>query len=617
MRSNIWLSRRMTRTREFTLPFVPMRSLQSLPRRSWRPNTQLPCGDQSTAITWSKRDNVPLLSFTLLPQPVGTPGQPYGGKLSHLCLVEDNMKERRKMVAAHLKPDEVLMSISMFPLMGSEKVFTYPAAEPNGPIAQSLYLPDEIINPHPRFGTLTANIRKRRGNKVCILSPLYMDKNTDPEIGCSSNCTCDGTNSNNNQTTEAAPVYTNPLFTAASPTQYFLPQYFQKKNGANKSRPPAIYMDAMGFGMGCCCLQCTFQASDINEARELYDQLAVICPIMLAITAATPILKGLLADTDVRWNVISSSVDDRKPEEKQTIQKSRYDSISTFIANKPEALRYSDLDLKQDPEAYDTLRKAGIDHILARHVAHLFIRDPLVIFKERINLDDENESDHFENIQSTNWQTMRFKPPPPNSPIGWRVEFRVMECQMTDFENAAFIVFIVLLTRAILSFGLNFYIPISKVDENMARAHMRDAVLTKKFYFRKNITKSSTVANGSSIDAADGSSIDDEYTEMSINEIINGEGDFVGLVPLVQQYLDSMTVDVETRNRLQSYLRLVSMRASGECQTTAKFMRDFVLDHPKYAKDSRVTPDIAYDLLETVNQIATGKLRPEALFGPQ
>lgn len=29
-----------------------------------------------------------------------------------------------------------------------------------------------------------------------------------------------------------------------------------------------------------------------------------------------------------------------------------------------------------------------------------------------------------QNIQSTNWQSLRFKPPPPNSDIGWRVEFR-------------------------------------------------------------------------------------------------------------------------------------------------------------------------------------------------
>ena len=35
---------------------------------------------------------------------------------------------------------------------------------------------------------------------------------------------------------------------------------------------------------------------------------------------------------------------------------------------------------------------------------------------------------------------------------------------MTDFENAAFSVFIVLLTRAIISFDLNFYMPISLVS---------------------------------------------------------------------------------------------------------------------------------------------------------
>lgn len=39
---------------------------------------------------------------------------------------------------------------------------------------------------------------------------------------------------------------------------------------------------------------------------------------------------------------------------------------------------------------------AGIDKLLAQHIAHLFIRDPISVFKERLNLDDENDSDHFE-----------------------------------------------------------------------------------------------------------------------------------------------------------------------------------------------------------------------------
>jgi glutamate--cysteine ligase catalytic subunit len=60
---------------------------------------------------------------------------------------------------------------------------------------------------------------------------------------------------------------------------------------------------------------------------------------------------------------------------------------------------------------------------------------------------------------------MRFKPPPPNSNIGWRVEFRSMEVQITDFENAAFAIFIALVVRIILNFRLNLYIPISKVSD--------------------------------------------------------------------------------------------------------------------------------------------------------
>ena len=107
---------------------------------------------------------------------------------------------------------------------------------------------------------------------------------------------------------------------------------------------------------------------------------------------------------------------------------------------------------------------------MATHFAHLFIRDPIVVFAEDLKELDLTKADHFENLQSTNWQHMRFKPPPAGSDMGWRVEFRPMEIQITDFENAAFSIFIVLLTRAILSFNLNFYIPITRVSESMETA---------------------------------------------------------------------------------------------------------------------------------------------------
>ena len=43
-----------------------------------------------------------------------------------------------------------------------------------------------------------------------------------------------------------------------------------------------------------------------------------------------------------------------------------------------------------------------------------------------------------------------------------------------------------LLSRTILQFGLNLYMPISMVDENMERAHERDAVNQQRFYFPAN-----------------------------------------------------------------------------------------------------------------------------------
>ena len=50
----------------------------------------------------------------------------------------------------------------VFPLLGVGD-FTGLGLETRGPVANSRFVPDEIINPHPRFATLTQNIRKRRG----------------------------------------------------------------------------------------------------------------------------------------------------------------------------------------------------------------------------------------------------------------------------------------------------------------------------------------------------------------------------------------------------------------------------------------------------------------------
>ena len=49
-----------------------------------------------------------------------------------------------------------------------------------------------------------------------------------------------------------------------------------------------------------------------------------------------------------------------------------------------------------DEDIKNRLLDHGIDELLANHIAHLFIRDPLVIFSETVDQDDEVSADHFE-----------------------------------------------------------------------------------------------------------------------------------------------------------------------------------------------------------------------------
>jgi glutamate--cysteine ligase catalytic subunit len=523
--------------------------------------------------------------------------------------------------------NEYPLTMTTFPRLGTPGVFTQPYFPATGDRSRSQFLPDEVINPHIRFPTLAANIRSRRGRKVQVNVPIFHDEKTekpwqDPTVD-----------------------YDRHLF----------PEDNDVREGAVK--PDHIHMDAMGFGMGSCCLQITFQAKNIKEGRKLYDQLSPLGPIFLALTAATPIYKGFLADTDVRWNQISAAVDDRTAEElgeaplktsRWQIPKSRYASNSTYISEDIKLRKeYLDPDLVVNPEVKETLLKGGMDDLLATHFAHLFIRDPLVIFKEDLEKLDLDRTDHFENLQSTNWQHMRFKPPPHDESTGWRVEFRSMEIQATDFENAAFSIFLVLLTRAIVSYDLNFYIPITKVTENMETAHKRDAVLNEKFYFRKNpfahraarhSHHTGGIASGVSTPRESSRPqtpqlppqipVEEEYELMTIDEILNGQAPlsktdlhqspdqsipFPGLIPLVENYLDSRNVDVETRCELATYIDLIRKRANGKLWTAARWIRQFVRTHPEYNGDSVVNEQVNWELCKVYEVLGKGEGRAQGV----
>ena len=125
--------------------------------------------------------------------------------ISEFNQVESNMRKRRKEIQAVLKDsNEGVFSMSTFPRLGcSGNIqispylkcvalkcfeiydnnnaylligFTYPEAlpEPKTSFTRSLFWPNAAtFHGHPRFKTLTSNIRERRGEKVWLYIDVY------------------------------------------------------------------------------------------------------------------------------------------------------------------------------------------------------------------------------------------------------------------------------------------------------------------------------------------------------------------------------------------------------------------------------------------------------------
>ncbi|KAI9293221.1 GCS-domain-containing protein [Neoconidiobolus thromboides FSU 785] len=476
----------------------------------------------------------------------GTPGGPYSGQLNGLLQVEKNMRTRRIRVLSELEENQTVLTVSNFFSLGSDNVkhLDIDSSLDNNVYTQSSYLPDKMIHPHPRYASLSKNLRLRKGSKATFQLPIYRDINTPKAL----------------------------LFSQDQ---------------------SALELDTVGFAASCCCLQVTFQLPSFEAATFAYDAFIPIAPIFLALTANTPMMKGYLANMDTRFNYLKNLIDCRRSDEQD--QKSRYDSCSLYIGeNSYFNQQFNDINLQQDSELKETLQKAKIPENVSHHLATIFNNDPLIIFEENITEFDPTDNSHFENIQSTVWQTVRFKPPTPDAKIGWRVEFRPMEVQLTDFENAAFAVFINLLLRAILKFRPNFYMPISKVDENIDLACKRDAIKTEVFMFPNN--------NG-------------KLAKFNINRIMNGGNNIEGLIPLVQRYLKEEDIEMSLNTKLQSYINFISDRSKGKLMSGANFLRQMVLNHPDYLKDSKLNDTINYDLIQMIDKLGKGyyNLAPQLL----
>ncbi len=164
----------------------------------------------------------------------GTPKQPYYGFAKDLVRCEENMRLRRRRLNSVLRPFEIAPTVTVFPMMGVGE-FTTPPHPPGGPVSESEYVSDMVINVHPRFSTLTANIRNRRGRKVDIRVPLYQDVRTDMTAATSKRARLSQANGSSSAETSADSGY--------------------------------VHMDCMAFGMGCCCLQVPY-SKDIKDERQ-------------------------------------------------------------------------------------------------------------------------------------------------------------------------------------------------------------------------------------------------------------------------------------------------------------------------------------------------------------
>ncbi len=163
----------------------------------------------------------------------------------------------------------------------------------------------------------------------------------------------------------------------------------------------------------------------------------------------------------------------------------------------------------------------------------------------------------------------------------------------------------------------------------------RNAALDEKFYFRRSIMTKTQAACGPEPPAAE-----DDVALMSLNDIINGQGGggggFVGLLPLIELYLNTINIDAASRCTLCRYLSLIAGRAAGTLSTTASFIRGFVAEHPAYKHggvrtvcggfsfvarlfpwllDSVVSEEINFDLVAHLDKLAKGEVVAPSLLG--
>ena len=143
-----------------------------------------------------------------------------------------------------------------------------------------------------------------------------------------------------------------------------------------------------------------------------------ITPVFVALSAATPIFRSYLADDDSRWMALTAATDDRTRGEsgeaplvdgELRIARPRYFYADAYLS--PSSASLNDLERVFHDEHFKLLLDGGVDETYARHIAHLFVRDPL---QER-----ENEATLFalHDFRCSKSESSRTMPTRPNISI--------------------------------------------------------------------------------------------------------------------------------------------------------------------------------------------------------
>ena len=93
--------------------------------------------------------------------------------------------------------------------------------------------------------------------------------------------------------------------------------------------------------------------------------------------------------------------------------------------------------------------------------------------------------------------------------------------------------------------------------------------------------------------------------EMTLEEILEGkkEVNYKGLLPIMKKLIAEDDSNEYEKEKVIEYLDFLRDRARGKYKTGAKLIRDFVMNHDDYKKDSVISPKVNYDLMRFLDKI--------------